>query len=365
MGSLCPGPWQGKPGHASQQLGSAMSRLCVVIPALNEEATVADVIKKIPREIPGISDVCVVVVSDGSTDRTEELSLAAGAIVVRHPITYGVGRAFQTGVRKALELCADYMVNIDGDGQFDPSAIPELLAPLMSGDADCVSASRFKDKNYHPEMTTVKFYGNRLMSLLVSVLTGKKYYDVSCGFRAYTRDTLLHLNLFGDFTYTQESFLDLTFRKFRIVEVPVKVRGTREFGESRVASNLFAYAYRTASIITRTFRDYKPLRFFTALSFVIFVAGAGLFGFLMLHYIQTSSFSPHKWAGFCSAFLFIVSFMTFVVGLLADMLARNRRNEERILFLLRRQNSEMGGGGTCTMATSPSTGGKVQSGEFE
>jgi len=296
------------------------------------------VINRVPRNIPGITDVAVVVVDDGSRDRTLELATEAGAIVARHTENRGVGAAFQTGVLKALELDADYMVNIDSDGQFDPEDIPKLLDPLLNGRADFVTASRFIDKDFYPQMSRVKFYGNRVMSFLISTLARKKFYDVSCGFRAYSRDTLLKLNLFGGFTYTQETFLDLTFKGTAIVEVPVRIRGKRQFGKSRVASNLFRYAYKTSKIIFRSYRDYKPMHIFGAVAVLVWLCAAILLGFLSVHYLRTGAFTPYKSVGFVGGFLLAVGLLVFTTGLVADMLARIRINQERILYLLRRRN---------------------------
>ena len=124
--------------------------LCVIMPALNEERTIAGLIKRIPREIPGISDVTVILVDDGSTDRTREVAEKAGALVITHPKTRGVGLAFQAGVKKTLELGADFMVNMDADGQFNPEDIPTLIAPLIEGQAGFVTASRFIGKEFRP-----------------------------------------------------------------------------------------------------------------------------------------------------------------------------------------------------------------------
>jgi glycosyltransferase involved in cell wall biosynthesis len=313
-------------------------KLCVVIPVFNEAATIADVIDRIPRDIKGISETDVVVVDDGSTDDTARLAKDAGAIVVHHLENQGVGVAFQTGVAKALALGADYMVNMDGDGQFNPEDIRNLLRPLLEDGAEFATASRFKDATYHPEMSTIKYYGNRFMSALISRLCGRRYYDVSCGFRAYTYNTLLKMNLFGAFTYTQESFLDLTFKGIRVCEVPVMIRGTREFGKSRVASNLFRYAIQTGKIIFRSYRDYKPMRLFGFLALVLFILSLILFTFLMTHYVLQGQFSPHIWAGMSAGALLGLSMLFFMTGLIADMLARIRINQERMLYMLKNRH---------------------------
>jgi len=308
-----------------------------MLPALNEEATVAEVIEKIPKEIDGISKIVVLVLDDGSTDTTREKSIQAGAEVISHSSNRGLGVAFRTGISRALELGADYVVNMDSDGQFNPADIPTVLAPLLEGRADCVTASRFKDKALVPEMNQVKLYGNHMMSWLISKLVGQRYYDVSCGFRAYTVDTLCHMNLQGRFTYTQETFMDLLFKGLRIEEIPVKVRGTRAVGKSRMASSISRYAYNSSKIIFRTFRDYYPLRVFSAISAVFLIGSLAFFTFLLVHYLQHDSFTPYKWTGFAGAYLGAIGVIVGVAGLLADMFVRIRINQEQILYMMKKE----------------------------
>jgi len=281
----------------------------------------------------GISAVSVVVIDDGSDDCTAELARKAGATVLSHPENMGVGAAFNTGVDFAIEAGADIVVNMDGDGQFDPSDIPALIAPIVAGQADFVTASRFKDKTLTPRMPTLKKWGNRRIAGLVSFLIRRRVYDVSCGFRAYSQEALLRLNLMGKFTYTQETFLDLAFKGLKIVEIPLAIRGEREFGTSRVAGNLFNYASRSAKIIIRTFRDYKPMEFFGGIALVLFTWSILLGGFFIGYYWRTGHFSPHLWAGFTSGFLFLFGILFFVTGLLADMFDRIRIGIEKLLYI--------------------------------
>jgi hypothetical protein len=186
-------------------------------------------------------------------------------------------------------------------------------------------------------MPKVKFWGNQFMSRFISKLTGQKFYDVSCGFRAYSKETLQRLNLFGEFTYTQETFIDLAFKKMAIMEIPVVVRGTREHGKSKVASNLFRYGFQTLKIIIRTFRDYKPFRLFGYLSLFSFIIGLAFAIFLGIHYLQEGQFTPHKWAGFTSGFFFVMTLLFLLIGFVMDMFARMRQNQEEILYELKRR----------------------------
>jgi glycosyltransferase involved in cell wall biosynthesis len=305
-------------------------KICVVVPAFNEEMQIGTVLDKLPAFI----DIKIVV-DDGSTDCTADIARSKGAIVVSHEKNKGVGSAFQSGLRKAIEMNVDIMVNIDADGQFNPRDIEKLINPIIEDGCDFVTASRFKNPDLYPKMTKAKFYGNQIMSFLITKITGQKFYDVSCGFRAYSRKGLHRINLFGEFTYTQETFLDLAFKHVSIAEVPIEVRGTREFGKSKVASNLLRYGYQTLKIILKSCRDYKPFSLFGVFALVYFLISLVTGTFFVAHYIVTGAFSPHKWAGFTSGFFLLLASLSLIVGFILDMFARMRMNQEEILFYLK------------------------------
>lgn len=311
-------------------------RLLVMMPALNEAATLQQVISRIPRDIPGIDEVSVLVVDDGSTDDTARLAVASGASVLSHGRNRGVGAAMQSGLDEAVRRGVDFAINIDSDGQFRPEDIPTLLAPVLSGQADFATASRFADHALIPEMPAVKRFGNWGMSLLVSAIVGKRFHDVSCGFRCYSRECMLNLHLSGEFTYTQESFLAINGKGMRMVEVPLPVRGVREHGQSRVASNLWRYATRTSRIIYTWVRDYAPGMLFNTSAVVFLLVALGLAGFFFGHYFAAGAFSPHLWAGFLAAFFFGLAAFTFALGQVAIMIARLRQLQEKQLYLLRK-----------------------------
>ncbi|HEM46414.1 MAG TPA: glycosyltransferase family 2 protein [Alphaproteobacteria bacterium] len=306
--------------------------VCLILPAWNEEALIGETLAAIPAIVDR-----VIVVDDGSRDRTAEIAREHGAEVVSHGRNRGVGAAFNTGLRAALARDVDIVVNMDADGQFDPADIEALLRPMIEQGVDFVTASRFKDERLYPRMSKTKFAGNRLMSALISRMTGRRFFDVSCGFRAYSRDALARLNLFGEFTYTQETFLDFAFKNVSILEVPVEVRGVRKEGTSRVASNLFRYAYQTMKIIVRTVRDYRPFKLFAGLAAVAFLPGVALAVFLAVHYARSGGFSPHKWAGFTAGFLLMIAALCFFLGFVLDMFARMRLNQEEILYQLKKR----------------------------
>lgn len=314
-------------------------KLIVILPALNEEATIATVLAAIPRSIPGLAAIETIVVDDGSTDRTSELARRQGATAIKHPENRGVGTAFATGIHAALAAGADLIVNMDADGQFDPAGIPELIRPLLEGRADFATCTRFARRDLLPKMSLIKRLGNRGMTMIINAVTGNRFTDVSCGFRAYTRDTALRLNLFGAFTYTQETFLDLARKGARMAEVSLPVRGEREFGTSRVAGSISRYAVRAGSIILFSLRDTKPLTFFGLIGFLVSVLGIAAGAFVFGHWLQTSPHmtSPYQSFVTLSVFLLILGFLLIMLALVADMLGRLRRNQEESLYLLKKQ----------------------------
>ncbi len=318
--------------------GRNWMKLVVTIPALNEEKTIAKVIGDVPQHIPGIDEVEVIVINDGSTDRTVAEALSAGALVITLRGGDGLGMVFRTGLERAMRREADIIVNIDGDGQFQSADIPKLIAPILEDTADFVTCSRFADPALRPHMPIVKYYGNQWVTSMINwVCGGTKFTDVSCGFRAFSREAAYRLTLFGRYTYTQECFIDLFGKGVRIAEVPLKVRGVREHGKSRIASSIFKYATNSLPIILRAMRDIQPLKFFGGiamiLAFFAFVMGA----FLTTWYLIYEHTRPFTSLIPVTGMLITLSFLLGVLALLADMLGRHRRITEELLYLARRR----------------------------
>lgn len=316
-------------------------KLLVQLPALNEEKTISDVIGQIPRDLPGVDEVVILVVDDGSSDRTAECARAAGADVVSHLHNRGVGAAFRTGLSHAVTYAPDIVVTMDSDGQFNASDIEKLIEPIVQGRADFVSASRFKDPDLIPVMPEAKKWGNQVIARWLSYMTAHEFYDVSCGFRAYSPKAFLRLDPQGDFTYTHEVFLSLAFSGLRILEVPVEVRGVREHGTSRVAGSIPKYAWRAASIILATYRDYRPLAFFGLLAAAVGIPGLLLLLFVFVHWMLTGAFSPYKAFGFAGGSLCGAGMLIYLVGLVAAMLDRVRSGVETALYRISEQDQRI------------------------
>ncbi len=314
--------------------------LVVMVPALNEEKTIGKVVQGIPRKVQGAKEVRVLVIDDGSTDKTKLTAEKAGADrVVRHSSNKGLGVAFRTGINSALEMGADIIVNIDADGQFDSNDIPKLIKPIVDDEAEMVTCTRFGKREFIPEMPALKKFGNGIFTSLINWLTRSKFTDTQCGFRAYSREAALRMNLFGKFTYTQETFLDLVFKGMRIVEVPCKVKGERE-GQSRMVKNWLSYSTRALIIIVRTIRDYKPLKFFGSMGVASAVFGSVLLLWLFLRWLSIGQTFPFTSLILVSVLFILGGFILLVLALIADMNYRQRRIQEEILYEMRKKRFE-------------------------
>ena len=316
---------------------NSVSRLLIALPALNEQAHIGAVLDGLAACRHDVETSSWLVIDDGSADETAAVALEHGATVIRHSRNMGVGGAFHTAVEQALLSGADILVTIDADGQFDPEQIGRLVAPILEGRAHFVSGTRFAGGRRPANMPRGKYWGNLLVTRLLRHFTNQSLTDVSCGFRAYSREALFHLNLFGKFTYTQETIMDLSFKGLRLAEVPVAVRYSAE-RRSRVAGSLFRYGVNALKIILRTARDFKPMRFFGALGTVVFLVGVVLDTWLWFYFLRTGGFSPYKFVGFIGVVLNIAGLLVFGMALLADMLDRMRVNQERLLYHVRRQS---------------------------
>jgi glycosyltransferase involved in cell wall biosynthesis len=307
-------------------------KLIVMIPCYNEEKTIGKLIKLIPRKIKGINKVEVLVMNDGSKDNTVKLAKKAGANKIHsHFPNKGLGVNFRRGLEEALGMGGDIVVNIDADLQFNPKDIPKIVEPILRGEADVVTATRFAKKELVPEMPTIKKFGNHFFTKIISLLTGQKFTDTQCGFRAYNQEAMLRANLFGKFTYTQEVFLDLINKGMKIVEVPIRVKGERD-GKSKIVKSWYSYGIKSMMIILRTVRDNHPLKFFGGAGGILFLIGfiPGLW--LFIRWLAKGITSPYGSLVVLSGVLIILGLLLIVLGLIADMLDRQRKIEEEILY---------------------------------
>lgn len=305
------------------------------MPALNEAKTISTVIQSIPNKIDGI-DVDVLVVDDGSEDNTKQLALASGAHVVSHIRNKGVGGAFHSAVNFALKHKVDILVSIDADGQFDVNDIPRMIAPIVFQTAHFSIGNRF-DAGKPKIMSKLKYRGNALVSSIISFVSKTKIKDASCGFRAYSKECLLNLNLQGNFTYTHETILDLLNKDYAIAQIPVSVIYFED-RVSRVANNVITYGFKTLKIIIKCFKDYRPFPFFFTIALLIMAIGLALGSFVLVHWFSFGKITPYKGLGFIALALCGMAVMVGVLAFIADMLNRIRMNQEKLLYLAKKKH---------------------------
>jgi glycosyltransferase involved in cell wall biosynthesis len=311
-------------------------KLAVYSPALNESATIGPLLDAIPENIPGITGLARIVVDDGSTDATGDIARRHGAEVVRHSRNLGTGRAFMSGVQAAIATGADIIVSIDADGQFAPSDIPALIAPILRKEADVVLCTRFgPNSKLRGSMPAVKRFGNWLLCQIIGMTVGERFTDVSCGFRAFTLDAAIRVDVHSDFEYIHESLL--TWRRFglRVVEVELPVRAEREIGQSRIMSSVGYYAWRTLPVLIGALRDYSPMRFFGTVALFVFVIAVSLGTFVFVHWLRTGGTIPYTQFITVSVGGVLLSVLLGAVALLADLIARLKLQVEEILHASR------------------------------
>lgn len=311
-------------------------KLVVNLPAFNEAEKIAETIKRIPRHFEGIDEVFIQVVDDGSKDGTAQKARGAGAdFVFSHNVNRGIGITFRTSVGKALRNGADIMINIDADGQFNPNDIPKIISPILEGKADMVSADRFgehKAKN----IPWVKSFLNQVVASIIGKFLNYKINDLTCGFRAYNRETLLRLNLPGNFTYTQETIIDAIGKNLKVVWVPVEVTYFPE-RKSRVVKSIYKYVNNSGKIILKAVRDVRPMKFFGGPGLILISASFLLFLYFVVMYFQDFKITPYRNYLLAAITLLLVGMQFLIFALIADMVKSNRKLTEDQMYLIRKE----------------------------
>lgn len=298
--------------------------LIVTIPAFNEEATIDKVIKSIPKRIKDIKKVKVLVWDDGSTDKTAQVAKKAGAdFIFSSKKNLGLARTFDLATSKAIELGADIIVNTDADNQYDQAEIPKLIKPILAGKADVVNGNRQVEKLDH--MQSAKKFGNMLGSWVIRLLTGLRIQDASSGFRAYTREAIENLSIFSRHTYTHETLVQIAFSDLAIQEVNVSFRKRGSYsGNSRLIKGVVSHIVKSGSTIVRTVLMYKALKVFVILGLISLVA-AGSLGLRYLWFYLIGIAGGHVQSLILASMLFNLGLLLVVVGVIADLIAINRK----------------------------------------
>ena len=312
-------------------------KLIVQIPAFNEEEHIAAVIHQIPRNIPDISTVEVLVIDDGSTDQTADAAYEAGAdhVISLHR-NRGLAAAFQIGLDASLRLGADIIVNTDGDGQYPGDQIPQLVDPIFTNHADLVIGNRQVDTVDH--FSFQKRWLQKFGSWIVRIASGTNVPDAPSGFRAYTRETALRLFVVSDFSYTIDNLIQAGKRRLSVTHVPIRTQPTRP---SRLHRGNWNFIKRQAATIVRTYATYEPLKTFFYLSLPFFTISFFLFIRLTYIFIREGFNLPgHVQSLVVASVAMIVGFLVIMFGLIADRIGDNRRLMDEILYRIRNQESD-------------------------
>ena len=311
-----------------------MVKLIIQIPCYNEEATLGVTLAELPQSLPGVDCVEWLIIDDGSLDRTVEVARACGVKhVVQFPYNQGLAKAFMAGVEASVRAGADIIVNTDADNQYCAADIPKLIAPILQGEADMVLGAR--PINDIPHFSPVKKRLQGFGSWVVRLASNTQIPDAPSGFRAFSREAALKFNVFNEYTYTLETIIQAGQRGMKVESVPVRTNGYLR--PSRLVKSIPSYVQRSLFTILRIFMTYRPLRFFLFAGSVPFSLGF-LLGvrWLILYFGGTPR--SHVPSLILAAILMLIGFQLWILGLVADLLAVNRKILEDNQLHFRRLN---------------------------
>lgn len=309
-------------------------KLIIQIPCYNEAETLEIALNDLPKHIDGIDEIEYLIINDGSKDDTVEVAKRWGVhYVVNFKRNKGLAKGFMAGLDACLRNGADIIVNTDADNQYNGDDIEKLVRPILDGKADIVIGERPVDTTEHWSWKKKKF--QHLGSWVVRIASKTDIPDAPSGFRAYSRDAALRMNVVNEYTYTLETIIQAGRDKIAMTSVPIRTNG--ELRKSRLFSSMWGYMKRSASVIIRSFMMYKPLKFFSILGGIIFTAGV-LLGVRYLIYLFTDSSTGHVQSLILAAILMMMGFQTIVTGLLADIIAANRKILEDIQYRVRKED---------------------------
>lgn len=307
-------------------------KLVIQIPCLNEEATLAQTLSELPRTIDGIGEIEILIIDDGSVDKTVEVARQNGVKNFEIlPTNLGLAKAFSSGLRKALKMGADIIVNTDADNQYSAADIEKLVQPIIKKQADIVIGARPIEEIQH--FSYIKKILQKFGSYVMRLVSSTEIADATSGFRAFSRESALQINVFDNYTYTLETIIQAKAKGFEIISVPINVNP--ELRKSRLIKNVFDYIRRSIFTMLRMFIVYRPFRFFALIGLLFLVPGL-LVGLRFLYFYIFGSGSGHVQSLIFSAVLVLTGVQIGLIAVLADLLSVNRKLLEDIQTRLKK-----------------------------
>lgn len=301
-------------------------KLVIQIPCYNEEKALPITLKDLPKEIEGIDEIEVLIIDDGSKDNTVEVAKSLGVKhVVNMPHNCGLAKAFVAGLQKSLEIGADIIVNTDADNQYCANDIEKLVKPILAGDADIVIGTRPVSKIEH--FSPLKKILQKLGSCVMRLISSTEVEDAPSGFRAFSRNSALQLNVFDNYTYTLETIIQARAKGLILKCVPINVNA--DLRKSKLVKSMFDYIIRSVFTMIRMFIIYRPFRFFAIIAGLFLTLGT-ILGLRFLYYYIFSSGNGHIQSLILSAILIITGVQIAVIAVLSELMSINRKLLEDI-----------------------------------
>jgi glycosyltransferase involved in cell wall biosynthesis len=311
-------------------------KLVIFIPCLNEEHTLPLVLEKIPAHIKGVDEIETIIIDDGSSDKTVEVAKQFGVKnVVHHARNRGLAHSFRDGIRAALDLGADVIVMTDGDNQYPQESIPALVAPIVAGKADVVIGDRQTQTIEH--FSPFKKFLQRFGTWVLNQAASTDVPDATTGFRAWSREAAMQINLISRYTFGMETFIQAGNKRHAIETITIKTNPKTR--ESRLFKSSLQHARRQALIIVRSFIMYKPGTVFLTISAVTGLIGIVPFAnYVYVFLANNHPFGAHHLQSLLIGLVFLMaSFFSFMLAIMADLIRTNRSILEDVMEELRRQ----------------------------
>jgi len=311
-------------------------KLIIQVPCYNEEQTIVKTLKDLPKSIPGIDVIETLIIDDGSNDRTVEVAKQNG---VQHFVKFtqnlGLARGFAAGLDKCLSLGADIIVNTDADNQYKGSDIPQLIKPILEGRAEIVIGDR--QVNKITEFSRLKKRMQKIGSYIVRKVSQTNIPDTTSGFRAYSREAAMHMNIISTFSYTLETIIEAGQKDIPIISIPIETNKTER--PSRLFKSNWYYIKRSMATIIRIYTMYQPLRVFFYSGLMAFLISLLLSG-RYFYFMVLGEGKGHIQSVILAGILFLLSCVLFMFGLLADVVASNRKILENVQYQLKKDRLE-------------------------